>query len=235
MKTAPKNERSKRRVSKGRVRSDDFIGIVAHELKTPITILKLNIQLLAEKLKGKDRERSDLVRDMKHEIELLTNLIDDLLTMNTITAGTFTIDKRAFDIGQLLKQVIHDIGTRARSISLESRSLKVHADPDRIRQVITNLVENAVKYAPGRLEVKVRSSNKKALVEVRDHGPGIPRNAHSRIFQSRYRLPVSGRPSGLGLGLYICHTIIRSHGERIWVESDPKKKGSSFYFTLPLA
>lgn len=220
---------------------DEFIGIAAHELKTPIATLSLNAQLLREHLaRTKSKEALTILSDIETQADRFAHLIDDLLTANTVQAGMLTLHKNEFNIGALAKEVIKNLQgftTQHTIVLVKSLNKDVRADEQRVRQVFINLIENAIKYTEkGRIKVRAEERNGKAYVSVKDIGPGIPKKDHAKIFKSRFRskTPLDTKAGGLGLGLYICAEIIKAHGEKIWVESKGGK-GSMFCFTLPFS
>lgn len=220
---------------------DEFIGIAAHELRTPITTLSLYAQLLAEKFKrGVDKATREMMDDIKNETDRLTHIVDDLLTMNSVQAGTLVLNEGEFDAADLAKHVIKSLlgFTKAhRFILRDNLKRLVVGDQDRVRQVLLNILENAIKYAPkGKIIVTIAPQKGRALISVQDSGPGIKKSDYRKIFESRYRAhdQKKVKAKGLGLGLYISARVIRAHGQRLWVESE-LGKGSTFYFTLPLA
>ncbi|HTK19713.1 MAG TPA: PAS domain-containing protein [Mucilaginibacter sp.] len=219
---------------------DDFISVASHELKTPIASLKGALQLL-------DRKQSNISPDMlakliaqsNKSLNKLTDLVNSLLNSNRISQGRFPVHKSAFKIADLINeccQHIRNAGSHA--IKFEGNlQLEVDADPQLIDQVIVNLVNNAVKYAPSSKEiiVSVQQEENFAKIAVTDFGPGISQDKLPYIFDRYYRIDTgTAQFSGLGLGLYICAEIIYKHGGKVGVESK-RDEGSTFWFTLPLA
>ncbi|KKW19895.1 MAG: Sensory box histidine kinase [Parcubacteria group bacterium GW2011_GWA2_51_10] len=220
---------------------DEFIGIAAHELKTPITTLSLYAQLLRERLSlTSDESNLVMMNDIESQAARLVNLIDDLLIANALEFGAFALHKEDFNLDDLVHEAIKSFQSMTSLHTISSVGLlkkSVHGDRERIRQVFINIIENAVKYSPrGAIVVRLAKKNGRAVLSVRDFGPGIPKADRKKIFKSRYRLKQrkNVKTTGLGLGLYICAEIIKTHGGRIWVEST-LGKGSTFYFTLPFA
>lgn len=219
---------------------DDFISIASHELKTPITSLKASLQLLS---KMKDHINPvlfpKLLEQATRNMAKITTLVDDLLDMSKLNQGQIELKKECFNIKRMLEK---SVGYLQDSLQYElvlngDMELMVYADEHRIEQIIVNLVNNAIKYAPGSRQIYVDVENKGdvAKVTVRDKGPGIPAERLPHLFDRYYRADPSGKQvSGLGLGLYISSEIIKRHGGAIGVES-VEGHGSSFWFTLPLS
>lgn len=219
---------------------DEFLSIASHELKTPVTTIKGFTQLLQKYLGGKDKNLEGFLRKMNLEIDRLTNLVNDLLDVSRIGAGKLKFRQTEFDINALTNEIIEDIrlaGTRHQiMLDGEINNMAV-GDPHRVGQVLTNLIDNAVKYSPNsdKIIIKLGRNGEIAQISVQDFGIGIPDDQKSDIFKRFFQAhgPGSEAFSGLGLGLYISHQIIHQHGGNIWVESE-EGKGSIFYFTLPL-
>jgi PAS domain S-box-containing protein len=220
-------------------RKDEFLSIASHELKTPVTSLKASLQLL-------DRMKNDpspavlnkLIDQSNRSIQKITTLIDELLNSSRLNEGQLRLSKTTFTIAQMLNQCCNDVrldGTR--QLILEGdETLQITADENRIDQVVVNLVNNAVKYAPAskKIYLTVEKTDGFARVGVRDTGPGIPPDKIPHLFSRYYRADYSGNQySGLGLGLYICAEIIHKHNGEIGVESK-LGEGSTFWFTLPI-
>lgn len=219
-------------------RRDDFLSIASHELKTPITALKGNIQLL-DRLKGKfPPEAERLIASSKRVVDKVTALVDDLLNISRYTEGKLQLNKTYFKPWQLLEFCCaHIRANKTHLLILNGDSeLEIFADEHRIDQVITNFVNNAVKYAPKAMEIylKVEKIENNARISVRDNGPGMPSEQLPHLFDRYWRADRSSRDySGLGLGLFICAEIIRNHHGEIGVISE-LGKGSEFWFTIPL-
>jgi len=220
---------------------DDFIGIASHELKTPVTSIKAYTQVLAKILiqKGDVREAA-MMRKMDAQLNRLTSLIGDLLDVTKMNSGRLQFNDAYFDFSDMLNFVIEDVQrtTDRHTIIQNFENIgSVFADQERIGQVLTNLISNAIKYSPAASEILVscKQVNNEVLVCVEDHGIGIPEDKLDKVFEQFYR--VSGNMQhtfpGLGLGLYISSEIIKREGGRLWVDSI-EGQGSTFCFTLPL-
>lgn len=221
-------------------KKDEFMGIASHELKTPLTSVKAYIQL-AEKAVH-DKEPATVERYVKKadtSIEKLEGLISELLDVSRLQAGRLQFHFTAFDMNALVQEVIGNVQSTVRThkIIKEGSSIKpVHADRDRIEQVLINLITNAVKYSPGgkKVIVKLTEADKEVIVSVTDFGIGIKKENLLKVFDRYFRIETGGiKFQGLGIGLYIASEIVKRHEGRMWAESE-EGKGSTFYFSLPL-
>jgi signal transduction histidine kinase len=236
---------------------DEFLSIASHELRTPLTTVKGYVQLAQyrlERIAGAETQDAELVRQVTpaHEmllrtdshIKRLTRLIDDLLDVSRIHANRLEMRPEPCNLFSIVhdavqeQQQIHP----SRAITMTTTAMgpgTVTADGDRIGQVVTNYVSNAVKYSPADrpIEVGIRVEGGVACVWVRDEGPGLADEERTHIWDRFYRVggiePHSGSHVGLGLGLYISRTIVEWHRGQVGVESTPGQ-GSTFWFTLPL-
>ena len=218
---------------------DEFINVASHELKTPVTSLKASIQILQ---RMKDNPNPVIFDKMLSQagksLDKLNRLIVDLLDSNRISEGQLQLRKVRFNIGELVRDCCQHVRTAGTfDIVLEGDyDTIVEADEQQIDQVLVNFINNAMKYAPDSLEIKVVCERSAAALKVSvvDSGPGIPEKQIPHLFDRYYRADYSGfRFSGLGLGLYICAEIIKKHGGTIGVDSE-LGTGSAFWFTLPL-
>ena len=222
---------------------DEFVGIASHELKTPLTSLKILAQLLGRKLRasGDPRDQEQAAR-MDVSITRMERLISDLLDVSLMQEGRLALSQRPTDLGALCAEAVNEQRLLTqRTITYsgpDGAPLMVYADPERIYQVVINLLSNALKYSPAKEPVAVRAYGLGAecVVSVHDHGSGVPPEAIDHIFDRFFRVPgmqvQSGSGVGLGLGLNISREIINRHDGRIWVESK-LGHGSTFSFALP--
>lgn len=216
---------------------DDFISVASHELKTPVTALKASLQLLErmEDLSGALPKK--LIGQANKSLVKLNDLINSLLNANRISQGRFPIHKSSICIADLINDCCQHLRTVGEHeiVLTGDLNLSIMADQQQLDQVVVNLVNNAVKYAPGskRIEISVEKLEAEVKVSVTDNGPGIPPEKTKHIFERYYQGGEESRQfSGLGLGLYICAEIIEKHGGRIGVDSE-LGKGSTFWFTIP--
>jgi PAS domain S-box-containing protein len=218
---------------------DDFISIASHELKTPVTSLKAALQLL-DKMKEKPVPLvfPKLIEQSNRSMDKISTLIEDLLNLSRMNEGQLSLNKTTFKLSDLLNQCCQHVRAAGKHelVFTGDEHLTVLADEHRIDQVIVNMVNNAVKYAPNSKQVvfNVQRKGNKAKISVTDTGQGIPEEKREHLFDRYYQTDASGyKNSGLGLGLYISAEIIRKHGGEIGVDSE-LGKGSTFWFTLPL-
>lgn len=224
---------------------DEFLGIASHELKTPLTSLKILAQLLARKMEasGELRELEQAQR-MQVAITRMERLIRDLLDVTLIQEGKLALHEELTDLGEICADAVREQAVLSqRAVQFHppaAGSLLIYADRERIYQVISNLLSNALKYSPATAPVVVqtRATQRECIVSVHDHGAGVPPEAVEHIFDRFYRVPgmqvQSGSGVGLGLGLHITKDIVSRHGGRIWVESK-LGHGSVFSVALPRA
>ncbi|UEG52132.1 PAS domain S-box protein [Mucilaginibacter daejeonensis] len=218
-------------------KKDEFIGLASHELKTPLTSIQAYLQILNGELS--DERRKEFLRRATHQVKKLNSLVSDLLDISKIHAGELRFDPAPFDLHQLALDAIELISAANRQYSIDFntdvKTIIVQGDPQRIEQVILNLLTNAIRYSNNNHQIDVYLSidSDVAKVAVQDRGIGIPADKLEQIFSRFYRVGENKNVSGLGLGLYLSQYIIDRHGGRIWAESQPGE-GSVFYFTLPI-
>jgi PAS domain S-box-containing protein len=218
-----------------------FISVISHELKTPVSIIKGYAGTLRREDAQWDEEtvREGLVI-IEEESDRLDRLISDLLDASRAQAGSLKLEMGDAHIPKLTQRVVEafHLQTDIHQFELDFPPdfPPVIADQERLRQVLSNLVSNAIKYSPegGKIRLGGYADRDKVTVYVADEGIGIPLDEQPRLFQRFYRLDsgLRRRAQGMGLGLYLCRAIVEAHGGRIWVESTPGQ-GSTFYFTLP--
>lgn len=219
---------------------DDFIAVASHELKTPVTSLKMYAQVLQKQLaRAGEESQSRSLAKMDAQLDKLTRLINDLLNVSRLQQGRLEFQEEAFDLNEVAQEAIEHIRPTSEKhhIQLEGQIERpVWGDRDRIGQVFTNLLANAIKFSPGADTVIVRliAEPERAVVSVRDFGIGIEEEHQSSIFNQFYRVtdPDERTFPGLGIGLYISREIIRRHGGSIQVASE-KGQGAEFRFTVP--
>jgi signal transduction histidine kinase/PAS domain-containing protein len=240
-------------------RMDEFLGVVGHELKTPLTAINGNIQLAERQLKKSINEDGTFADDLSSKLELVQNLlgragrqvklqnrlVGDLLDVSSIQANKIALRLEPCDLASIVREAVQDqsqmASTRIIRLQLPAEAtVPVLADLDRIGQVITNYMSNALKYSPADrpIEVSLAVEGKMARVSVRDEGPGLSAEEQQSIWERFYQVErvktQSGSAGGLGLGLHICRTIIEQHQGQVGVQSTPDE-GSTFWFTLPLS
>jgi signal transduction histidine kinase len=222
---------------------EEFLGIAGHELKTPLTALKLQLQSIERASVRPSPPRLDGVRDrllrMAQQIARLERLMTDLLDVSLVSAGRLTLRKEPTDLRDIVRDVLarqHDNMAEAGStLTVDApEPVPAMADPHRFDQVVLNLVTNAIKYGKGQpIEVALHTRGRTAQLQVRDHGIGIAPEAHGKIF-GRFERAVSDRHyGGFGLGLWIVRQIVDASGGRIWFDTQPDQ-GTTFTVELPL-
>jgi PAS domain S-box-containing protein len=228
-------------------RKDDFIKMASHELKTPITSINGYVQLLMNIYNEVDDKKLQLskltvkssLNTISKQVTKLTRLISELLDLSRIETGKLELNKTEFDLGDLVEEIVGDVRltTSKHAIVVNNDfSGKIYGDKDRIAQVLMNLLTNAIKYSPdaSQVDVNVDMENKNAVVQVKDHGIGIDKKFHKKIFERFYRVEGKSEQTypGFGIGLFIASEIVQRHHGTISVESE-KGKGSVFTVTLP--
>ena len=224
-------------------RKDEFISITSHELKTPLTSLKLLIQFLRRRFKkeGHQRTEYDDLNRMEAQVDTLRRLVDDLLDVSTIQLGKFSYEDEPLNLDETIRGIVELLQQSLPSHTMRlygSTHQSIRCDRQRLEQVLTNLITNAVKYSPqaDKVDIFLTLSNACACIKVRDHGIGIPEAYRDRIFErfnrGAYSMSEKAFP-GLGMGLYITYEIVKHYGGDITVESE-EGKGTIFSVTLPL-
>lgn len=218
---------------------DEFISIASHELKTPITSLKAYTQVLQNRFaKVGDIESATLLSKMDMQLDKLTNLISNLLDATKIQKGKLQFQESYFDFNELVAEIVEEMQrTTAKHTLVKEfgKSKTVRADRERLGQVLTNFLSNAIKYSPAskKIIVKTWTDKKTISAHIQDFGIGIPKDMRQHVFERFFRVKGRYQESfpGLGLGLFIASEIIKRHHGKIWVKS---KQGSTFGFTIPL-
>jgi PAS domain S-box-containing protein len=220
---------------------DEFLGVASHELKTPVTSLKAFAQLLERRFRQSGDTRSaDLVQKIDVQAVKLTRLVDDLLDVTKIENGQLVLHPSSFVWNELVMEVVEDIrrsASRHQIVVDLAASVVMLVDRDRMSQVLTNLLTNAIKYSPHADLVKVQTKlTESALItSVQDAGIGIPQEKQVHLFERFYRVEGESQLTypGLGLGLYISAEFVKRHHGTIWLESSPGT-GTTVSFSLPL-
>ena len=229
---------------------DQFLSHVSHELRTPLAVIHQFVSILQDGIGGplSDGQREYLEVTMRN-VEQLRGMIGDLLDVTRAQTGRLRIAPRRMSLTELIEDVVASlrIAAEQKDISLctklPAEMPDAHADPDRVRQVLINLIGNACKFTDpgGRVTISAANGddpsaggNGHLLVQVRDTGRGIPQDQLEHVFDQLYQVEADDASSrqGLGLGLYICRELVAQHGGRIWAESE-LGRGSVFSFTLP--
>ena len=221
---------------------DEFLSLASHELRTPLTAIRGFAELSLRGARNAGDEK--LVRSLnviKDKSSLLSRIVSDLVDVSRIESDVLPVQKELFDIAELIRYAVQSVELTSPGVTcslyLPPEPVTVEADRQLIEEVLTNLLENAVKYSPAecRIEIITTAKDGEVITAVRDFGSGVPAEQQGKIFDRFYRATNAGtRPqNGLGLGLFIVKGIIERHEGRIWLESE-EGEGSTFYFSLPL-
>ncbi|KYF76865.1 hypothetical protein BE17_39095 [Sorangium cellulosum] len=220
---------------------DDFLGIVSHDLRNLLSGIVLSVDLLSQDTPAQDEESEAAMaaKRIRRYAARMSRLIDDLVDVASIESGKLATNVGRGDASALLADAVDMFQPMAsdRGITLEldvaDRPLPVDFDEERVLQVVSNLLMNSIKFTSpgGRIRVRGERAEGELLVSVSDTGPGIPVDMLELVFERFWQVGKKDR-RGLGLGLYICKSIVEAHGGRIWVESR-MGEGSTFYFTIP--
>jgi signal transduction histidine kinase len=219
-------------------KKDDFLNILAHELRTPITGIKLYNQLLLEQLTDSSDQKRTFALKMASEIDRLHKLIQDSFDLAQIQSGKLRLDREFFGIDDFIKEKVQtlQITHPHREITVASWSNSVvFAEKNKIEQVFINLINNAGRFSPQSKPIIVHliSENDYVTIGIQDFGKGITQKFQKRIFARFYQIENTlTEKNGLGLGLYISSCIVKAHEGKMWVTSKIGK-GSTFYFSLP--
>lgn len=223
------------------IRKNDFISIASHELKTPLTTIKAQVQLLIRRSKNQGNDFiSESLERLNRQVNNMSALVNNFLDNNRLLEGKLSFQQEVFNIDKLLDEVISDhrmILFKHSIVLSECENVMVMADRSKIGQVLENLISNAVKYSPSGSTITIGCTlkNKIVKISVADQGIGISPTEQKKLFERFYRVDneLSKNVSGFGLGLYLVAEILRNHNTKISVESK-LGEGSLFFFHLPL-
>lgn len=222
---------------------DDFLSIVSHELKTPLTSLQLKSEMIIKQINkngGKTTQNvGEFAEYVRKHVSRIAHLVEDILDFGRIRTGSYKLEFKQRNICEVIQEVIHQVDHAYQWFRLSppdvacSEDALVKIDEDRIKQAMINLFTNALRFGKGRpVQVEIHVHDSEIEVTVSDKGIGIEEKNFDRIFNMFERAITPSEVSGLGLGLYMTREIIEAHGGRIWVESQ-YGAGSSFHFVLP--
>jgi two-component system phosphate regulon sensor histidine kinase PhoR len=220
---------------------EDIFAMAWHDMKTPITVIRGHAELLLRRLSCGEHEPKALEADAALIVEhtdSLSKLLTTLFDVSSLEAGLLSISPRPTDLGALARDVAVGMRPAAhRHIEvLADRSIVGRWDEQRIRQVLTNLLSNALKYSSegSTVTASLAADERSATVRVRDEGIGLDDSELAQLFRRGFRAERARKVAGAGLGLYFCNGIVTAHGGRMWAESLGHGQGSTFCFTLPL-
>ena len=225
-------------------RKADFVSLLSHELKTPVTSIKGYIQLMQREIKKNNLQKEKIESGLDRVdrlVKQLTGLVSDMLDLSRIETDRLDLNRKTVVLNALVTEVVEDFRMTApeRDITItQSEELVTQLDHDKIAQVLINLISNAIKYSPAKspINIEISKSDQNGMVSITDQGIGIAEKDHKKIFERFYR--VEGKDekhfSGFGIGLYLAHSIIERHGGKLTIQSTPQK-GSTFTFSIPLS
>jgi signal transduction histidine kinase len=224
------------------IRKNDFIGMVSHELKTPLTSLNGYAQILELKAKkNHDIKSAEALGKMIIQIKKMSAMINGFLNISRLESGKIHLILQQFDFIELVEEIVSETQMTISSHQIHFDSpiapVEIKGDRDKIGSVISNLISNAIKYSPkgDQVILNFKKYPNKLQLSIQDDGIGIANNDLNRLFERYYRVESkeSQHISGFGIGLYLSSEIVKRHGGTLWVESEPGI-GSTFYFTIPL-
>jgi two-component system sensor histidine kinase KdpD len=222
-----------------------LLSSVSHDLRTPLSSIKASASsLLQEDVQWDEEARRSFATTIEHQADRLNRLVGNLLDMSRIEGGALKPEKEWYPLDELLQDVLNRmqgvLQGRDVQLSLPGNLPPVELDYLQIDQVVTNVLENAVRYTPANtpIEISARVTNGQVEISIADHGPGIPPFELKRIFDKFYRISGTTRKNtsimGTGLGLAVCRGLIEAHGGHIWADNRPEG-GTVFHFTLPMS
>ncbi len=218
-----------------------LLSTVSHELRTPLASIKgFATTLLRQDVKWDEKTQREFLKIIEDETDRLTEIIDNLLDMSQIEAGALRVAREPLQLRSLIREVVDEMRMRTEAhyfvVDLPAELPLVLADSRRIRQVLQNLIGNAIKYSPrGQITIACQVADHHVIVSVADQGEGIPARYLTKIFERFFQVDgaTTRRVGGSGLGLAIARSIVEAHNGKIWAQSEAGQ-GSTFYFTLPL-
>jgi signal transduction histidine kinase len=221
-------------------RKNDFIGMVSHELKTPLTSLKGYAQILhAKAKKNEDTFATNALSKVTDQVTKMTSMINGFLNLSRLESGKIHLNKTIFDMEELVREHTEEaqlITTTHEIIFKPCDPVPVFADRDKVGSVISNMISNAIKYSPHGKQVEICCNviGNTVQISVKDQGIGISEEDVPRLFDRFYRVESNETEliSGFGIGLYLSAEIVQHHHGKIWVESKVGR-GSTFFFSLP--
>ncbi len=220
---------------------EDLTSMIYHDLRSPLGNIVSSLGVL-QGIVGADEAANSILKVASHSTDRIQRLIDSLLDINRLESGQSIAEQAEVRAEDLIRAAVNDAGPSAAGrrqtvgINIVEPLPTIWVDPDMIRRVLINLLENAIKYSKTETSIEIGAKQDGEAIQfwVQDQGPGIPATDHKRVFEKFARVKAgSHRPSGLGIGLAFCRTAVLAHGGNIWIESE-EGKGSRFIFTLPV-
>lgn len=222
----------------------EFINIVSHQLRSPLTNLKWGVELFSSKELPKDHEKEEeYYAILKENIGRMVELVDELLLVSKIEQGMYPIRKKEISLQDIINDLTEQFRFFATASNVEIKFYpqqnlpKIFGDPSQMKLVVENLLDNAIRYTKGggKVEIWLERKDKNLFFKIKDTGVGIPKEDQKYIFQKFFRAEniMREQTRGSGLGLYVTKSIIENSGGKTWFESE-ENKGTTFYFTLPI-
>jgi signal transduction histidine kinase len=224
----------------------EFVSIASHQLRTPLTAIKLFTEMLVKEEVGKlNDDQKEYLDNVYQSTERMVKLVNDLLSLSRLESGRLKIEPAQLDLAKLIRELIEEVqplaGNKKCAISFEAKgadSAEIFIDPDLIRQVFHNLLTNAIRYSKesgGKIEVKLAKDRENYIFSVKDDGIGIAKEDQARIFEKFFRADnaVKTNTDGTGLGLYVCNMIVEALTGKVRFESAPGQ-GTTFFVELPV-
>jgi signal transduction histidine kinase len=239
---ALERKKAEKKIKEAVETKSEFLSMVSHELRTPLTAMKESVSIVLDEMAGEiNDEQKDCLDIAKRNIDRLSRLINDVLDFQKLESGKMKFNMKAGNINEVVEQVYQTMVSSTKEginlvIDLEDNLPKVNFDADKITQVLTNLVSNAIKFTEkGNVTMKTIRGENIIHVLVSDTGCGIKKEDEPKLFRKFEQLSIGGerKTGGTGLGLAICKEIIEQHRGKIWAESE-LNKGSTFHFVLPI-
>lgn len=220
---------------------EEFIAVLGHELRNPLSVIS-NVVGVLDQIGNKDQATVRAREIIRRQLGNLSRLMDDLLDRGRLAAGKIELIRQPTNLADIVTRSIqalqHALSTQSHALELRTEPTWVHGDPVRLEQIVTNLLDNAIKFTPkqGRITVSVRADTNRAMFTVADSGMGIPQEFLPRLFQpfAQVKPAFSGQPSGLGLGLALVKRLVEMHDGEISAVSEGPGFGSTFVVSLPL-
>ncbi len=222
----------------------EFLARTSHELKTPLTPLLMQLQMLQKGTFGKlDRKQLDSIGMIERNIRRLSALINDILYFSSSSSGKLKLNKSLENLNKLVFNAVKTMENKAKKKEIKILVKKetiplIECDSDRITEILVNLIDNAVKFSPkgSQVLIETKQKNSSVLVSVKDGGIGITGENMSKLFESftQFSNVTTRKYGGTGIGLSICKNLINLHNGKIWAESQGPGQGTTLYFTLPL-
>jgi len=221
------------------LRKNAFIGMVSHEMKTPLTSVKAYVQVLRQRAeKGGQEFEVQALSKVDQQLVKMTRMINGFLNVSRLESGQIQLERSTFDLAELIREITDEttLTLTSHEITFDLQAITISADRDKIGQVINNLVTNGIKYSPGKkvIHIYATADEKSATVRISDNGMGVVAADLNKVFERFYRSDAAHHQhiSGFGIGLYLSAEIIRLHDGKIWAES-VIGVGSEFCFSLP--